>query len=55
MRKKTKRRYKKPQVTKINLKTEEAVLGFCKAQTMSTSGVDQCYNPLNPGCYSGGS
>ena len=55
MKKKVKKRYTKPQVTKIKLETKEAVLGICKSVNLSASGVDLCYTPLNPGCYSAGS
>ena len=53
--KKTKKRYTKPQVTKIKLETKEAVLGLCKTQTITASGIGACYNPLNPGCFQVGS
>jgi hypothetical protein len=55
MRKKTKKRYTKPQVTKIKLETKEAVLGICKAEHPAFSGTGFCYNASNPGCYSIGS
>ena len=55
MREKTKKWYTKPQVTKIKLETKEAVLGICKTQTITASGVGACYNLLSPGCYSAGS
>jgi hypothetical protein len=55
MKEKTKKRYTKPQVTKINLETKEAVLGICKAEHPAFSGVGLCFAVLNAGCYSAGS
>ena len=55
MKKKIKKRYTKPQVTKIKLETKEAVLGICKTLNLPQSGTGYCYSPLNPGCYSAGS
>ena len=55
MKRKIKKRYTKPQVTKIKLETKEAVLGICKTQTMTASQIGACSNPLVEGCYSAGS
>ena len=55
MRDKPKKRYTKPQVTRIKLETKEAILGICKAENPAFSGVGLCFALLNPGCYSAGS
>ena len=48
-----KRRYEKPELTRVSLRPEEAVLGVCKSATVSASGHMGC--GTTPKCSSSGS
>ncbi len=52
--KKKKKPYVKPEVKKVPLKPEEAVLGFCKLNTFTGPGGANCGIPADP-CSSAGS
>ena len=53
MEEKKKKKYVKPEVTKISLDAKTAVLGGCKLQGGSGSNGDDCGHPLY--CFSAGS
>jgi hypothetical protein len=49
----TKKQYEKPQIKRVELRPEEAVLGFCKTTGQYGPGSSTCQTPS--ACYSGGS
>jgi len=48
-----KKPYRKPELRKVPLKPEEAVLGFCKISNGRGPGATNCAYPI--GCYTVGS
>jgi len=52
---KQKKDYKKPMVSRFQLRAEEAVLGFCKSSGSSGPGPSNCMDMLNAACMFHGS
>jgi hypothetical protein len=48
-----KKSYRKPEIKKVPLRPEEAVLGFCKTSTTRGPGRANCRTPIR--CYGQGS
>ena len=51
----TKRRYQKPEVVRVKLVTEEAVLTSCKLYVVSTGPKTVCSHPVEGSCWNPGS